>query len=76
MIMSTATAMSYITQIGETAGSVWSLLASDGPMPISKVIKQVDAPRDLVLQAVGWLAREDKISIDEGSRSRVISLRE
>jgi hypothetical protein len=28
-----------------------------------------------VMQAIGWLAREDKIAIDE-SRNRVVSLRQ
>jgi hypothetical protein len=35
----------------------------------------VDEPRDVVMQAVGWLAREDKIDIEENSRSRVVSLK-
>jgi len=27
------------------------------------------------MQALGWLAREDKIQIDEAGRSRVVSLK-
>ena len=65
---------SYVEQIGETAGSVWHALDEDGPTSVSKLIKRVDAPRDLVLQGIGWLAREDKIAIEEASRSRIISL--
>jgi hypothetical protein len=67
---------SCVAQIGETAGAVWRLLDVSGPMSISKLVKEVDAPRDLTMQALGWLAREDKISIDEESRSRLVSLRE
>jgi len=67
---------SFVGQIGETAGAVWRLLDANGPMTVSKLVKELDAPRDLTMQAIGWLAREDKISIDEEARSRVISLRE
>ena len=61
-------------QIGETAGEVWHLLHSEGPLKWTHLVKKVDAPRDLVMQAVGWLAREEKINIEEQSRSRVVSL--
>ena len=64
----------YVDQIGETAGLIWHTLADDGPTPITKLIKKVEAPRDLVMQGIGWLAREDKIAIEEESRSRIISL--
>jgi len=35
----------------------------------------VGEPRDLVMQALGWLAREDKLSIEEEGRSRILSLK-
>lgn len=62
-------------QIGETAGEVWHLLHDKGPLSAAKIVKELDASRDLVMQAIGWLAREDKIVIDGESRSRTISLR-
>ena len=67
---------SFVAQIGETAGAVWRLLDANGPMTISRLVKELDAPRDLTMQAIGWLAREDKITIEEEARSRVVSLRE
>lgn len=63
-----------ILQIGETAGAVWHVLSEQGPLSTAKLIKAAGAPRDLVMQAIGWLAREDKIAIDD-SRSRMVSLR-
>jgi len=66
---------SYVSQIGETAGVIWRLLQDNGPQTIAKLAKEVDAPRDVVMQALGWLAREDKITIDEEARSRLVSLR-
>lgn len=67
---------SYVSQIGETAGIIWRLLQDNGPQTIAKLAKEVDAPRDVVMQALGWLAREDKITIDEEARSRLVSLRQ
>lgn len=61
-------------QIGETAGEVWHTLLEHGSLTVTQLAKQVDAPRDRVMQAVGWLAREDKIQIEEQSRRRVVSL--
>jgi len=66
--------LSNVNRIGETAGQLWHLLDTEGPTKISQLVKQVDAPRDVVMQAVGWLAREEKIRIDEQSRSRIVSL--
>lgn len=62
-------------QIGETAGSIWRALADDGPLSLAKLLKKVDAPRDLVLQGMGWLAREDKLLVEETPRGRILSLR-
>jgi hypothetical protein len=64
-----------VKQIGETAGLVWGALAQQGPVSMAKLVKLVGKPRDTVMQALGWLAREDKIQIADEGRSRVISLR-
>jgi len=49
-------------------------LDEHGPTAISRLVKDVDIPRDVVMQAIGWLAREDKVTIDEESRSKIVSL--
>lgn len=64
-----------VERIGLTAGDIWRLLETEGPLPISKIIKRVDAQRDVVLQALGWLAREDKVFIEDDGRSRTIFLK-
>jgi hypothetical protein len=71
--MATASAVS-VASIGETAGLVWRTLSEGGPMSLAKLVKAVGEPRDAVMQALGWLAREDKISIVEEGHSRVVSL--
>lgn len=66
---------SCVDEIGYTAGTVWETLSQSGPMSMTRLVKETGAPRDLVMQAVGWLAREDKITIADEGRSRVIRLR-
>ncbi|MBX3414223.1 MAG: winged helix-turn-helix domain-containing protein [Pirellulales bacterium] len=70
--------MSYPTgvdQIGETAGVVWRILAEQGPLSLAKLVKEADLHRDLVMQAIGWLAREDKVTIEEEARTKIVYLR-
>ncbi len=66
--------LSCVDQIGDTAGLVWHTLNESGPTSMTKLAKIVDAPRDIVMQSIGWLAREGKIEIDEQGRSRTIRL--
>ena len=74
--MVSATTTTCTEQIGEAAGAVWHCLQDSGRISLAKLTKTIDLPRDIVMQAVGWLAREDKVEIEETSRGRVISLRE
>ncbi len=73
--MSTAHGSTSVDQIGEVAGQVWHLLSQHGPLSLTRIVKDTDAPRDVVMQAIGWLAREEKIAIEEEARSKVVSLR-
>jgi hypothetical protein len=73
--MATALPVCSVARIGAVAGIVWQVLSDDGPLTVAKLVKAVDEPRDTVMQALGWLAREDKISIDEDGRNRTVSLR-
>ena len=72
--MKEAAPTSCVPRIGETAGVIWELLRNNGPSTVAKLVKQVDQPRDTVMQALGWLAREKKIAIVEKGRSRIVSL--
>jgi len=73
--MATAAPVAHVVQIGETAGTVWQVLAENGPLSMAKLVKAVGGPRDTIMQALGWLAREDKVWIEEDGRSRIVSLR-
>ncbi len=72
--MATAHYNSTTETIGDAAGHVWHYLHEHGPTSLSRLVKDVDIPRDVVMQAIGWLAREDKLSIDEESPGWMVSL--
>ncbi len=73
--MATAASVSLVDEIGETAGKVWQALSKNGPLSMAKLVKTVGQPRDRVMQALGWLAREGKVSVVEEGRSCIASLR-
>ena len=72
--MSTATITNVNKIVGETAGVVWQALDTQGPLSLAKLAKKTQISRDVVMMAVGWLAREDKVLIEENSRGRVVTL--
>jgi hypothetical protein len=67
--------MDLLEQIGETAGRVWTALESKGPHSLAALKKQIKAPGDLVLMAVGWLAREGKIALEQKGRIQHLRLK-
>ncbi len=68
------TTSSSAIDIGAIAGIVWHTLDQNGPMSLAKLAKEVDETRDAVNLGIGWLAREDKISIEQSNRGRIVSL--
>jgi hypothetical protein len=76
MAVETLLMSSAVQQIGETAGAVWHALNENGSLSLAKLVDQVGGNRDVVMQAVGWLAREGKIEITETKRGRIVSLRD
>ncbi|PHR94998.1 MAG: hypothetical protein COA78_31095 [Blastopirellula sp.] len=62
--------------IGETAGKIWHQLNEHGPSSMPKLIKAIDCPRDQVLLATGWLAREEKLTFSDQGRSKIVALKE
>lgn len=73
--MATVSVSCDLEQIGETAGVIWRLLDEKGSLSMAQLVKQTGEARDLVMLALGWLAREDKITIDSESRGRNVALR-
>jgi len=69
-----AAPVDYLYEIGVTAGEIWQKLDDGGPMSVAALVRESSASRDTVMQAIGWLAREEKITLD-GDRTRQIGLR-
>ncbi len=65
---------SLVDQIGDAAGKVWHALHKDGSLSIARLVETVELNRDLVMQAIGWLAREGKLHFTETKRGRLLSL--
>jgi hypothetical protein len=72
--MATDTVDNEVSNIGGIAGLIWNYLDQNGSVTLTRLAKEIDAPRDQVMQGVGWLAREGKIRFDETPRSKVIAL--
>lgn len=54
-----------ITWIGLCAGEIWRYLDKhEGSATLEALVSKVDAPRETILMALGWLAREGYVLID------------
>jgi hypothetical protein len=62
--------------IGETSGKVWQYLRKNGTSTLTAIEKGVKAPASAVYMALGWLAREGKVAIEQEKRSVKVSLTE
>ena len=63
-----------VKNIGRMAGRIWHELDINGNMSVSALVKRIDCPRDYVMEGIGWLAREGKITIYEVGRIRLVCL--
>lgn len=61
-------------QIGATAGKVWDVLKEKKELTISQIPKAVKEKDALVYQALGWLAREDKIQYHTKGNKTLVTL--
>ena len=60
--------------IGMAAGSVWTYLSENGPASISKISETLRLDRNEIQRAIGWLAREGKLSIERKGKSEFFRL--
>jgi len=58
----------------ETAGKTWRFLGQNGQTSVSQLPKVLKEKDEVVLQALGWLAREDKIDYTVKNRRTFVSL--
>jgi hypothetical protein len=61
--------------IGNVAGAIWHFLNERGPTALSKMSQELEQPKEVLLQGVGWLAREGKIEYSAGKgKTRLLKL--
>lgn len=58
----------------EAAGKTWRFLGQNGEASVTALPKAMKEKDELVLQALGWLAREDKINYTIKNRRTFVSL--
>lgn len=61
--------------IGDTAGIIWKYLDTNGPSSVNKVTTETGINRNDVQRAIGWLSKEDKLSIEMIGRAETLSLK-
>ena len=62
------------SEVGFTAGKIWNVLSSEGPLTVAQLKKKVTPGGEIVSLAIGWLAREDKVDIQAEKRNLMITL--
>ncbi|MDD5216534.1 MAG: winged helix-turn-helix domain-containing protein [Candidatus Omnitrophica bacterium] len=61
--------------IGEMAGKIYKTLEKNGPTTMVKLQTETGTSDEALFnQALGWLAREDKLSFTKSGRTTKISL--
>ena len=62
-------------KIGETAGKIWDTLNVQNEVSLTRLPKIVGERETVVYQALGWLAREDKVEYEKKGNRTLISIR-
>gem|GEM_PF-237969 len=75
--MGSVTMISHVEvhhQVGETGGKICHLLNQKRSMTLSQIKKQLD-PGQIVDFALGWLLREEKISVTRVKKTLTVQLK-
>jgi len=61
-------------KIGEISGKIWKILGEKEDVELSKLPQILKEKGEIVYQALGWLAREDKINYHSKEKKTFVSL--
>ncbi|MGZ5050033.1 MAG: winged helix-turn-helix domain-containing protein [Methylobacter sp.] len=61
--------------IGEAAGIVWNFLDQNGAASVNKVCTETGLSKNDIQRAIGWLAKEDKLSFETVGRTETLALK-
>jgi len=63
-----------LIEIGETSGRIWDELESRGEVELARLPKILKGKSVVVYQALGWLARENKVAYRKEGDKIFVSL--
>jgi len=61
--------------IGEAAGKIWEYLDKNGSASVTKITNETGVSKNDIQRAIGWLLKEDKLSIEMMGRTETLSLK-
>lgn len=61
--------------IGAAAGKIWHYLDKNGPSSVTKITNETGLGKNDVQRAIGWLIKEDKLTIEMIGRAETLSLK-
>jgi hypothetical protein len=62
-------------KVGEIAGKVWHTLQNGGEMSVAQLKKATGTDDKTLWMALGWLAREDKLTFNQNKTTLKIGLK-
>ena len=63
-------------RVGLTAGHIWHYLADNGATSVAKLVRELPEEEKIIQRSIGWLAQEDKITLDTIDRVETLTLKE
>ncbi len=64
-----------LNTIGDAAGKIWQFLDQNGAASVTKITNETGISKNDVQRAIGWLLKEDKLSIEVTGRIETLSLK-
>lgn len=61
--------------IGEAAGLIWNYLDQNGDASVTKIGNETGLGKNELQRAIGWLLKEDKLTIEVVGRAETVSLK-
>jgi predicted RNA-binding protein (virulence factor B family) len=61
--------------IGDAAGKIWQYLDQNGSASVTKITTETGISKNDMQRAIGWLLKEDKLSIEVKGRIETLSLK-
>jgi hypothetical protein len=67
--------MTMSERVGMTAGSIWHYLAANDATPVATLFRELGEEEKIIHRSIGWLAQEDKITLDVVNRTETLALK-